>query len=433
MNRSGGSSQGSMRQPRTGDRRGAAASAAPQGRVDASAGPHDAAGTRAGRSKPAIRILDLRDSPWVDGPGRTVLEIATALNASGYRYVIGSLMQEGAAFGPYAEEAQRRGLDVEAIRERHARDFRVLGQTLRAIERHGIDIVHTHEFRSDLIGLLCARRRRLPLVCTVHGWIANDIKGSIYTVLDKLILRFFDRIVVVSEKIRAQLIRWGIPGRKIVVVPNALQTERYRVDRTDDSFRRELGLRPDDVLVGKIGRLSAEKGHRDLLQAAASALKQCDRLRVVLIGIGPEEQSLRAQAKALGIEERILFAGYRNDMVRVYNSLDLVVQASYTEGMPNVVLEALLMGVPVVATRVGGTDEIVENGRSGVLIEPRRPDVLAGELIGFAREPERFRSMARSGQERIRQEFDSRRRIERMKVIYAELMSSAGRARRPTA
>lgn len=397
---------------------------------DAAPASEGSEGTNGGGTR-EIRILDLRDSPWVDGPGRTVLEIAEALNASGYRYVIGSLMPEGAAFGPYAREARQRGLEVEAIRERGAYDPRVLGQTLRAIERHGIDIVHTHEFRSDVLGLLCARRKGLRAVCTVHGWIANDVKGSIYTVLDKLVLRFFDRIIVVSQRLRAQLIRWGVPARKLTVVPNALPTERYRADRADDSFRRDLGLGPADILVAKIGRLSAEKGHRDLLAAARAALAQCDRLRFVLIGIGPEEAALRAQASALGIADRVLFAGYRNDMMRVYNSLDLVVQCSYTEGMPNVVLEALLMEVPVIATDVGGTGEIIEHGRTGVLLPPRRPDRLASEIIEFVRAPQRLRAMAQEGRERVRREFDSGRRIERMKRIYAELMSPPARRRRP--
>jgi glycosyltransferase involved in cell wall biosynthesis len=383
-----------------------------------------AAVARVGRD--TISIFDMRDSPWVDGPGRTILEIAEALNNSGFEYIIGTLVQDGAEFGPYAKEAEHRGLSVEPIRERSAHDVRVLRQTLQAIERRDTDIIHTHEFRSDLIGLICARRKGLRLVSTVHGWIANDTKGKIYTILNKLILRFFDRVIVVSEKIRTELIQWKIPERKIVVVPNALRIDHYRIDRTDDLFRRELGLGSDDVIVAKIGRLSAEKGHLDLLQAAQLALVKCDRLRFVLIGIGPEEEALRKSAKQLGIEDRVIFAGYRKEMVRVYNSTDLVVQSSYTEGMPNVILEALLMEIPVVATNVGGTGEIIEHGRSGILIESRRPDVLAAQLIEFVNDRARFRTMARAGRERICQQFNSTRRIERMRAIYEELVASTG-------
>lgn len=370
-----------------------------------------------------VTILDLRDSPWVDGPGRTILEIAEGLNRAGFRYLIGAMVREGEA-NAYADEARRRGLEVVTIVERSALDRRVLQQVADIIQRYRVSIVHAHEFRSDAIALLCARRG-LRHVTTVHGWIANDIKGRIYRALDKLIVRGFDRVVVVSERIKRQLRQWGVPAGKLVVVPNALMIHEYRPNRADRVLRDELGIGAEEIVIANIGRLSAEKGQDLFLRAASLLAAQHRSLRFLLIGIGPEEGPLRRLATELGIDDRVMFVGYRNDMKRAYNSIDLVVQSSHTEGMPNVVLEALLMGVPVIATDVGGTGEIMEHERSGVLIPPGEVAALATQMQAFLAERARFAEMARAGGERVRRDFDSLKRIERMKRLYRQLLTEA--------
>lgn len=371
-----------------------------------------------------LTIFDLRDSPWVDGPGRTILEIAEALNRSGFRYIIGALVREGER-NDYVEEARQRGLEVVAIVERSPFDREVLAQVALALERFHVDVMHTHEARSDVIGLLCTRSKRVRLLTTTHGWIANNWKGHVYSVLDKVILRWFDRVVVVSERMKGQLRRWAVPGGKIEVVPNALMVDEYCPDRSEDGFRRELGLRPENVLIAYIGRLSPEKGPDVFLRAAAQVCAEYPSARFVLIGVGPEELALRALASSLGIADSVIFAGYRKDMKRIYNSLDLVVQSSYTEGMPNVVLEALLMQVPVIATNVGGTAEVMQHERHGILVPAGSPDRLAVEIKQFMRGPNRLAAMARAGRERIREVFDSRKRIERMKQIYRAVCTEA--------
>lgn len=373
-------------------------------------------------SDDCLRILDLRDSPWVDGPGRTVLEIAEALNGAEIEYIICSMRADGGPPGAYAEEARRRCLPHEEIRERGPFDFRVVSQINEILSRRRIHIVHTHEFRSDVFGLICARFKGARLVSTVHGWIGNNLTGKCYSMLDKLLLRFFDRIVVVSQKLKRQLMDWGIPERKITVVPNALKIGEYRSDRSDDGFRREFSLGPETTLIGNIGRLSPEKGQADFLRAARDVLQRCEQARFALIGVGPDEAMLRALARDLGIADRVIFAGYRRDMLRVYNSLDLVVQSSFTEGMPNVILEALLMTVPVIATDVGGTAEVVEHESTGVLLPPGQPQRLAAEILRFVHDKAGFQAQAARGRERVARDFSSARRIEQMTEVFRSVL-----------
>lgn len=374
----------------------------------------------------AQRVLDLRDSPWVDGPGRTILDTASMVDPGRYRIVVGAFSGDRHGEHAYLAEAVRRRLETYPIAEKRALDPDVLRQIMSWCRSNAIDIIHTHDFRSDLYGLVAARRLGIPAVSTCHGWIANDLKGRIYTSVDKFLLRFFDRVIVVSARMQTQLASRGIPARKIALIQNALIVENYRPDRGDRAVRAEWGIPGHHRLVGKIGRLSPEKCQDLFLRAAAELLTHDRDLSFVLIGIGPEEERLRRLAAELGIAGHVVFAGYRGDMQRVYNSLDLVVQSSSTEGMPNVVLEALLMRVPVVATDVGGTAEIVTDGKSGRLIPPNDLGALVAgmrEALGDAR---RAAEWVDAGERTVRSDFSHNLRLQRIMAVYDQVLE--GRA-----
>ena len=378
------------------------------------------------RESPVRRVLDLRDSPWVDGPGRTILDTASMVDPKRYRIVIGAFSGDRHGEHAYLTEAVRRGLEIYPITERRALDPGVLRQIVGWCEHNAIDIIHTHDFRSDLYGLIAARRLGIPVVSTCHGWIANNLKGRVYTVIDKFLLRFFDRTIVVSARMYAHLSAQGIPARKLAVIQNALILEHYRPDRSDRSVQAELGIPAHHKLVGNIGRLSPEKCQDLFLHAAAEIIPEMKDVSFVLIGIGPEEDRLRCLAMELGIADHVIFAGYRGDMQRVYNSLDLVVQSSRTEGMPNVVLEALLMRVPVVATDVGGTAEIVTDGLSGRLISPNDPQALAAAMREALTAAERTESWVTSGEMHVRHNFDHATRLRRIMDVYDHVMEWKG-------
>lgn len=375
---------------------------------------------------PLRRVLDLRDSPWVDGPGRTILDTASMVDPQRYRIVVGAFSGDRHGEHAYLSEAVRRGLETYPIAERRALDPAVLRQIVRWCRSHAIDIIHTHDFRSDLYGLIAARRLGIPAVSTCHGWIANNLKGRAYTVIDKFLLRFFDRTIVVSARMQAHLAARGIPIRKLALIQNALIVEHYRSDRGDRSVQAELGIPADHRMVGNIGRLSPEKCQDLFLRACAVVAQDIPALSFVLVGIGPEEDRLRELAVELGIAHRVVFAGYRGDMQRVYNCLDLVVQSSRTEGMPNVVLEALLMHVPVVATDVGGTAEIVTDGRSGRLIPPDDPDALVAAMREALTVPERAMAWAAAGEDHVRSHFNHTVRLRRIMDVYDHVLDGKG-------
>lgn len=373
---------------------------------------------------PALRILDLRDSPWVDGPGRTVLETAERVNGKKFQIVVGGFHSGDEIDNVYLRAARDRSLEVCPIPDSHPLDIRVVEKIIESLERLDIDIVHTHDFRSSVWAYLATRKVGVPLVATCHGWITNSLKAHVYKQLDVLLLRRFDKVIAVSDLMVGYLKGRGIPDDRLCKVPNTLVTDDYVVDRSDMSFRDELLIPESTKIIANIGRLSLEKGQDLLIDAISQLPPQHSDVVLVFVGIGPEKERLEAHAAARGIGEKTRFVGFRSDMSSVYNGVDLVVQSSVTEGMPNVVLESLLMETPIVATDVGGTSEIIEHGVSGYLIDAGSVKQISLAIIDFLKREEDHRAMARRGREKVRTEFDSSRRLQLLESIYDSLAKS---------
>lgn len=365
-----------------------------------------------------INILELRDSPWVDGPGRTILESAARINPERYGNYIGAFCRRNSTENPFLKAGFQKKLKIFRIDESCSYDPTILFQIRCLIKKEKINIIHTHEVRSDIVGLISGKMCRNPLVATLHGWIQNGFKGKFFTKFDKSILRFFDHVIAVSERMKEEVLRFGVNKEKVSVLHNALVIDNFRRNLEDRSFRREIGVSDEILLVGNIGRLSPEKGQADFVLAASAVLQKHKDVRFILVGKGDDESRLRKLVQDLGVRNEIIFAGYRENMVHVYNSLDLVVQSSYTEGMPNVILEALAMKVPVIATDVGGTSEAIMNNETGVLVQPGEPEELAIKMLDFVKSKDAFKKMVERGRKVVEAKFNIEERTRRLSEIY---------------
>jgi glycosyltransferase involved in cell wall biosynthesis len=363
-------------------------------------------------------ILHLRDSPWVCGPGRTILESGVRINPERYGYFVGAFCRKGSSEFPLVQGALDRNLNVFPIYESHSYDPTILLQIRRIVQMEKIDIIHTHEVRSDAVGLTCAKLCRIPVVTTLHGWIANNIKGRVLTRLDKSVLRFFDHVIAVSDKIREAALLSGVKEDRVSVLHNALIIEDYCPNRKNREFRKEISVSDKCLLIGNIGRLSPEKGQADFIKAASLVLKERKDVKFVLIGKGDDEVGLKELTQELEITHEVIFAGYRDDMQNIYNSLDLVVQSSYTEGMPNVILESLAMEVPVIASDVGGTAEVVDNNETGLLMPPGKPEEIAEKILLFIHDRNMFGEMAKKGRRHVEANFNFDARTKKLSFIY---------------
>lgn len=371
-----------------------------------------------------VKVLDLRDSPWVDGPGRTVLDCAEMMDPSQCQIIVAAFDGGNSDGTAYEIEARNRGLVVERIRERRSADINVLRQILSIARKYNVDILHAHDFRTDLFGLAAKLILRIPMVSTVHGWIENDLKTRMSVNVDKLILRSVEHVISVSNDTRMKLGEWATEQR-CTVIPNALRIENYQCTRGDSLFRKTHDIAEHEIVIANIGRLSPEKGQLQFLLVARELLKKYDDIRIVIIGIGPDQDRLEQFVSENGFEDKAIFAGYRTDMNDVYKDIDLVVQSSFTEGMPNVILEALLMEVPVIATDVGGTKEVIVDGKTGVLVEPGDLDALLSAIKEFLKNRSIHKKKAIEGRKDIIERFDHSNRVSKLQNVYQAIVNKA--------
>jgi glycosyltransferase involved in cell wall biosynthesis len=367
-----------------------------------------------------IRVLHLRDSAWVDGPGRTILDTATHLDPAEIEYHVGAFVAPGKAAHPLVDALRASGKSVRELEDRGGLDENLVAQIVRAMDELDIDVLHTSEFRSNIMGQIARRRRRVKLVCTVHGWIVNTTRGRIFRFIDKTLLRRFDSIVFVSGATRRLVPRWWLPEKRTCVLHNGLVLGKYG-EKTVSAPRRPVD--PKNVTLLNVGRLSPEKGQDLLLEAVAPLCARYPGLNLKFAGTGPEEARLRALGQSLGIADRVHFLGYIHDMPSLYAEVDLLVQSSLTEGLPNVIVEAAYLRVPIVATRVGGTDEVVEHGKSGWLIGAGDVNAIRAGLQRFLESPQEFVAMGERAQRGIIEGFSIAVRTRKLVDFYRRVLS----------
>jgi glycosyltransferase involved in cell wall biosynthesis len=368
-----------------------------------------------------IRVLELRSARGAGGgPEKTIL--VGAARARRVDVTVCYLRDERDSSFTIGSRAQALGVDYVEIPERHSFDVSVWPALRRLIRDRGIDIVHTHEYKTDLLGLLLARAEGVRAMATVHGWIENTVRERVYGLFDRRLLARYPLVVAVSEKIRSTLIAGGAAPSRVRCLVNGVDPLHFASRHDAAGARRRLGLPADGFIIGSVGRLGPEKRF-DLLLTAAARLSPAPV--VAIAGEGPCGPALNRQAAELGLDLRLL--GHQNDVRDVYDALDLFVQSSDTEGVPNAVLEAMAMELPVVATDVGGTHQILTDGVEGSLVPRRNVPALAAAICRTRKDECAARARVQAARRRIEQELSFDARTARLEQMYEELA-----ARRPT-
>ncbi len=369
-----------------------------------------------------VRVLHLRDSPWIDGPGRTILETASHLDPARIEFHIGAFVAPRDDDHPLVDTARLRGLSVFEFEDLGGLGGPVVDEVVKVIDRLDINVLHSSEFRSRLIAQRCRLRRRVHLVTTAHGWIANSAKRKVVRFVDKVLLGGSKQVILVSHAIRRLVPLWWLPAARAPILHNALVTSAYGREILERPRRPIDPAGPITLL--NVGRLSPEKGQDMLIRAVQRLSGRWPGLRLRIAGIGPLEQQLRELAQSLGIGDRVQFDGYVADMPNLYFESDLIVQSSFTEGLPNVILECAFLKVPLLATAVGGTDEVVRHAHSAWLIRPDIDELTAG-IERFLKDPAQFVRMAGAGHADVLENFSFEVRTQRLTRIYENLAGVA--------
>lgn len=313
--------------------------------------------------------------------------------------------------------------DTVVLPTDRAADVRYLRRLTDEIRAYGPSVIHAHLLGSGVYGSLAAALTGgLPLVCTFHGRPDVSPSDRLLRLKARILSRSRNRIAYVSHDLRSYLEPLlGVPEHLGVVVHNGIEFTDPLPRGTE---RADCGAGPGDLLVGAVGNVRPAKDFGTLLEAAALVRAQRPNVRFAIAGDqrSPLMEPLTRQVERLGLQEHVRFLGFRNDAAALMSSFDLVVSSSHTEGLPLGIVEAVGLGTPVVLTSVGGVPEVVESGRTGILVPPRNPAALAAGILEALAHPERGRTMADAGSRDVRARFNARRMCDDYQELYSALM-----------
>jgi glycosyltransferase involved in cell wall biosynthesis len=369
-----------------------------------------------------MRIAHFIATNFVGGPEKQILNHISRLPKDLHAVLLISFDEPGGQ--ELRTEAGKLDVECHLLPAGKWQIPQVLRQLLRMHDEWRPDVVCAHGYKAGFFTLLLKLRRGCRIVGFSRGWTSESLTIHLYSMLDRLIIRFADIVVAVSKSQGRRLERAFVPIRKIRVVENAVTISQSAAEpEVGGDIRQELGLPADARLILAAGRLSPEKGYADLLRAMDALVLEFPQAHLLLAGSGPLEVELKAQAARLASCANLHFLGFRRDMRRLFLQSDVFALSSFSEGLPNVVLEAMALGLPVAATRVGGLPEIIDDGDTGLLVPPQRPGELTIAMARYLRNPEFARQIAANARGAVYERFSPERQTERLLSAYQEALS----------
>jgi len=294
---------------------------------------------------------------------------------------------------------------------------------LRLVRQTRPDVVHTYFFWPIMYGRILKRAGVIRHLVENREDQGFNLGPSDYRML-RLTAGVPDRVICVSEAVREVVLeRERLAADRTVVIRNGVATSPPKLSGDEaHALREELGLGRADLVVGMVANLNrAVKGVRYFIEALPLIARQVPEARFLLVGEGAEREALMARADELGVGDRTIFTGFRSDVDRMYSLIDVSVLTSLSEGLSITILESMSAGLPVVATRVGGNPELVDEGVTGLLVPPRDPDAFAEAVVTLLRNPARRREMGDAGLSRVREEFSLPMVADRYQALYEEI------------
>ena len=377
----------------------------------------------------APRVLHLINGEYFGGSARVLMNYLES-PARRAEVAVGVLFP-----GELERRLRAAGIETELIRMRGRFDLTAARQVLRLARRWRADLVHTHQARNTLLGRLASLAGGPRVITHVHSPAFREstraARNLVTGTVDRALAGRTRRFIAVSESLGRELRRLGIGEDRIRVVPNGIPLPSPATAGTRAELRSELGLPPDEPLVGMVANFRPRKGTELLIEAAGQLVSAGVPLRLLLVGEAFREgdrdyaAELAALGRRVGIGERITFTGFRADADRLISGLDVFVLPSrFGEGLPMVLLEAMGSGVPVITTPVEGIVEVVQDGRNGVLVAPDDVAALRDAMRALLESPERREGLGTVGRETVIDRYSADRMAEGIESVYEGVVNS---------
>jgi glycosyltransferase involved in cell wall biosynthesis len=288
-----------------------------------------------------------------------------------------------------------------------------------------IDLFHSNGYFADIIGIPVAKMLGIPIISTCHGFIKNYVKLRIYNALDRTALRYANKIIAVSEEIKASLVKVGIRESIIRVIQNSVETNNddrtYKINR--EEIRAIHNIQKNELVIGYVGRLSEEKGLRYLVDAISLLNEASLTVRLLLIGDGPQRLQIESYAEEKLIKKQVVFTGFQSKIDKLLPALDVFVLPSLTEGTPIALLEAMANGLPAIASSVGGIPSIIRSGQNGILTQPRNSKEIAKAICDLYGNEHLRLNLGSEAKRTIRVKFNAVDWVRKIEKEYFKLLN----------
>ena len=372
-----------------------------------------------------IRILELRSVRGTGGgPEKTILLGTARTDARRFEITVCYLRDRRDNVFSVDSRAATLPVDYIELLESHSFDWSIFRRLRRIVRDRKIDIVHAHDYKTDLLAWLLSKTEAVTPLSTVHGWTGHTPRElRFYYPFDKWILGFFPKLIAVSTDIRDELVRCGADGSRISTVLNGIDPDAFRRDRSrEDVLRGRLGVDRSSFVIGTVGRLEPQKRFDVLIDAFATLHAERPNLKLFIAGDGSLAEPLKEQIVRLGLTNCCTLLGHRTDVVDLHHGFDLFVQSSDYEGTPNAVLEAMALETPIVATSAGGSAEIVRDRVDGLIVKPGDVRGLAGAMREALDDAGATAARVRSARTRVETDLSFDTRMRTVEAIYVDLM-----------
>ena len=372
------------------------------------------------------RPLILIDTGIIGGPGRGIIQLAAFLVRQGADYLICTFKYRAPKSLEFTEELVRLNFNATHISQRAFYDPSPIWQFLRLVQQGRYNIIQSHGYKSHFVALIVSRLLGVPWIAFAHGWTKENRKVSLYHALDMWMLRFAEAVVAVSPPLLECFSSLRGDHRRTHLILNAVQGDNLRRGGGGEKTRKKLVTRENQYLIGCFGRLSFEKGQDVLLRAVAEIDDPNHDVVILFLGDGPERDALQKLSEELGIHEQVIFYPHTSAMPDYYEAIDVLVLPSRSEGLPNVVLEALCFGVPVISTDVGAVSEVITDGETGWIVPPGDAKKLARTISRVLLDKGAREKVAEAGCRSVVEKFSPTTRGQQILHLYQSLLEEEG-------
>jgi glycosyltransferase involved in cell wall biosynthesis len=371
-------------------------------------------------SREKMRVFYVINSLRIGGAEQLLVNLARHLERERFEMVVCALWSDG----PIGETLREAGVAVHCLNKKPSLySPGTLYELIRLMRREKPDVVHAQLFAANFYGRLAGLMSGVPVLISTEQ---NVIQGKrrLHIWADRVLARRTDAIITVSQAVREAIAaELRHPSAPLEVIYNPVDLDRFRPDNRREEVRAALGLEPEQIALGMVGRLVEAKGHRYLLEALAILLPQHPQARLLIIGDGVLRGELEELGRELGIADAVRFLGLRRDIPDLLNALDIFVFPSIWEGLPVALLEAMACELPVVASDIAPVHEVVGDRRAALLVPPTDIQGLAGAIARLLADRQLARQLAAAGRERVKEKFSARACVRKLQDLYTRLKS----------